>query len=117
LLENVSALKIAVPILNNKGFKSTIEEYFNRVAYFTLIEVVDGDAARVTMLGKPLRDHGPGNLPRLLKSHGVNVVLAGRVRQGTQVFFRELGTELVLDLGWSAAKAVRRYPQGKVGRA
>ena len=113
----MSALKIAVPVRDDKGLESTIEEHFGRAAYFALIEVVDGEVARVTVLENPLREHGPGDLPRLLKSHGVNVVLAGRVGQRAQAFFRELGIELVLGFSGSVAEALKKYLQGKVGRS
>ena len=114
--KNVSALKIAVPVRDDKGLESTIEEHFGRAAYFALIEVVNGKIVRVTVLKNPLRYHGPGDLPRLLKSYGVNVVLANRVGQRAQEFFKELGIKLVPGFSGSVAEAVRRYLQGEVGR-
>jgi len=68
-------LRIAVPSKKPGGLKSEVEPHFGRAACYTLVDIEDGRIKDVAVVQQPQGEHRPGVVPRLLKRHGVDVVL------------------------------------------
>ena len=84
-------MRIAIPVVDGQ-----LARHFGHCEQFMIFDV-DRDAGGVgdaTSLQAP--PHQPGLLPEWLKSHGVDVVIAGGMGRRAQVLFAESGVETVL---------------------
>jgi len=84
-------MRIAIPVVNGQ-----LARHFGHCQEFMLFDV-DSDSATVgdaRSLQAPL--HEPGLLPRWLKDHGVDVVIAGGMGRRAQDLFAQSGVEVVV---------------------
>jgi len=88
-------MKIAIPILENKGMDSVISEHFGHAPYFAFIEIENDEIKSVEIELNPYEDHGPGEIPRYVKSKGAEIIIVRGIGGRALGFFKEMGIKVV----------------------
>jgi len=88
-------MKIVIPVLENKGMNSIISEHFGHAPYFAFIEIEDGEIESVEIEQNPYEEHGPGVVPRYIKSKGAEIIIVRGIGGRALGFFKELGIKVV----------------------
>ncbi len=101
-------MKLAIPVEENRGIDSPICEHFGRAPYFAVIDVGEGGVS-VEVRENPLIEHTAGALPELLKSWGVDRVIAARMGQKAQLFFSQFGIEVALGFSGTVREVLKRF--------
>ena len=99
-------MRIAIPVEENRGVDSLICEHFGRAPYFAVVDVGEGGVS-VEVRKNPLIEHTAGALPELLKSWGVDRIVASRMGQKAQLFFNQFGIDVVLGVSGTVRDAIR----------
>jgi len=91
----VKPMRLAIPSDDDRGLEGFVSEHFGRAKYFVFVDVEDGEVKGVEVVAVPFEEHGPGDLPRFVKEHGGDVVLAYGMGQKAIAFFNQLGITVV----------------------
>ncbi len=76
-----------------------VSPHFGRCERYEIIEIDDGRIVGREVLANP--GHAPGALPRFLKEHGVNVVVAGGMGPRAQQIFEQFGIKTITGVSGS----------------
>ena len=101
-------MKLAIPVEEDRGIDSPICEHFGRAPYFALVELGEGGVS-VEVRKNPLVEHTAGALPELLKSWGVDRIIAARMGQKAQLFFSQFGIDVVLGASGTVREVLKRF--------
>ncbi len=101
-------MKLAIPVEEDRGIDSPICEHFGRAPYFALVELGEGGVS-VEVRKNPLVEHTAGALPELLKSWGVDRIIAARMGQKAQLFFSQFGIDVVLGASGTVREVFKRF--------
>lgn len=82
-------MKIAIATENG-----TVAAHFGRCPEYTVAVIEDGTVTERDRLPNP--GHAPGVIPRFLKDHGVDAIIAGGMGGRAQALFDEIGIEHVV---------------------
>ena len=104
--------RIAIPTQGTSGLDDRVEEHFGRAQHYILIDVEDGKAVRTQVLDVPFAEHGPGDLPNWLHSHGADAVLAWGMGPRAVEFFEDLGIEVITGATGPVRAVVEGYISG-----
>ena len=83
-------MKIAIPVLENRGADSPISEHFGHAPFFAFIE---NDV--INVIENPLEDHGPGDIPQYMAKQDVNLLIARGIGGRAIDIFNQLGINVV----------------------
>jgi predicted Fe-Mo cluster-binding NifX family protein len=98
-------MRIAVATENG-----SVAEHFGRCRSYTLVDIKDGEVGERRTVDNP--GHEPGRIPRFLKEHGADVVIAGGMGRRAQQLFDQMGIEWVLGVTGSVEDAVESCRAG-----
>ncbi len=82
-------MRIAVATENG-----SVAEHFGRCRSYTLVDIENGEEVKRETVDNP--GHEPGKIPRFLRDHGADVVIAGGMGRRAQMLFEQMGIEWVL---------------------
>ena len=99
-------MRLAIPVEEDRDVDSPICEHFGRAPYFAVVDVGEGGVS-VEVRKNPLVEHTAGALPELLKSWGVDRIIAARMGQKAQLFFNQFGIDVVLGASGTVRDALR----------
>ena len=88
-------MKIVIPAEDDKGLESSVSSHFGRAKYFVFVDVKDNKIKKVEVVKVPFDEHGPGDLPKFIKDHGGDVVLAYGMGHKAIEYFNSLGIDVV----------------------
>jgi predicted Fe-Mo cluster-binding NifX family protein len=88
--KNEVIMKIAIPVLENKGADSPISEHFGHAPYFAFIENDE-----ISVIVNPLSDHGPGDIPQYMAQQKVDLLVARGIGGRAVDFFNRLGISVI----------------------
>ena len=71
-----------------------VAAHFGRCPTYTLVDVIDGAVDNRTEIENP--GHEPGRIPRLLKDHHVDVIIAGGMGQRAHMLFQQFDIQAVV---------------------
>jgi len=91
----VIRMRIAIPAEDDKGLESNVSSHFGRAKYFVFVDVKDNQVKEVEVVKVPFDEHGPGDLPKFIKDHGGDVVLAYGMGHKAIEYFNSLGIDVV----------------------
>ncbi len=106
-------LRIAVPVDRNNE-NCNIFEHFGRAPYYMLVDVENKEIKRISFVENILVEHGPGDIPRMLKEHGVNILICLGIGRRAKIFFQQYGIEIVSGVEGRALDAIRMFLEGKL---
>ena len=99
-------MKIAVPA-NGKFISS----HFGHCASFKIFDIENKAIIGQISVDAP-GEHKPGELPKLLKDHGVNVIIAGGLGQKAIEIFNGWGIKMVVGASGLIEKAINDFLNG-----
>ncbi len=83
-------MKIAIPVLENKGADSPISEHFGHAPFFAFIQ-----DDTINVIENPLADHGPGDIPQYMAQQKVDLLVARGIGGRAIDFFNRLGINVI----------------------
>ncbi len=87
--------------------------HFGRCEYYELVDLDDGQVIRHEPLLSPGHDE-PGELPRLMKQHGVDCVVCGGAGPMAQGLFKEMGIDFMLGASGSLEEVISALAAGEL---
>ncbi|MFO8006450.1 MAG: NifB/NifX family molybdenum-iron cluster-binding protein [Candidatus Brocadiia bacterium] len=84
-------MKIAIPLAEGR-----LARHFGHCQEFALCEVDEEDSSVIEMQTLSAPAHEPGLLPRWLREHGADLVIAGGMGRRAQDLFARSGVEVVV---------------------
>jgi predicted Fe-Mo cluster-binding NifX family protein len=107
-------MRVAISADDGNGLDSVVSPHFGRCPYFVLVELDGQEVKDVNAVSNPYYgNHRPGQVPALINSYGVDVMLAGGMGHRAITFFGEFGIQPVT----GAAGTVRQSLEGYLGGA
>ena len=88
-------MKIAIPVIENKGKDSMISEHFGHAPFFAFISFENDEDYKVEVVENPMVDHGPGDLPEYLYKNNVNLLIVRGIGARALQFFSNFGIQVV----------------------
>ncbi len=107
-------MRIAIPTRGTAGLDDQVEEHFGRAQHYTLIDVDNGQIVTTQVLDVPYADHGPGDLPNWLHTHGADAVLAWGMGPKAVDFFNQLGIKVITGATGPVRGVVDGYINGNL---
>ena len=104
-------MKVAIPSKDDRGMESEVEEHFGRARYYT---IVDTDGMSAEPVPVPFEEHGPGDIPEFLKSHGAEVIIAYGMGGRAIQFFDQMGIEVITGARGRIGDVVRAYMEARL---
>jgi predicted Fe-Mo cluster-binding NifX family protein len=86
-------MRIAIPIIDNKGLESIISEHFGHAPYFAFVVTENREIVSHEIEANPFEDHQPGQIPEYVKSRGANVIITRGMGGRAKQFFDSLGVQ------------------------
>jgi predicted Fe-Mo cluster-binding NifX family protein len=111
-------MRIAISADDNKGLESIVSPHFGRCPHYILVDLDGHEVQGVGTVDNPyFGQHAPGQVPGLIHSQGVNVMLTGGMGQRAIGFFRQFGIEPVTGASGTVRQALQRYLGGALSGA
>ncbi len=108
-------MRIAVSADNNNGLDSVVSPHFGRCPHYVLVDVAGSKVQGVSVMDNPYYGrHEPGQVPALIHSYGVDVMLTGGMGGRAVAFFQQFGIEPVTGAYGTVRQAVERYLEGQL---
>ncbi len=106
-------MRIALPV-DRRSRDANIFEHFGRAPYYMLVDVKDGNTLDISFIENLMIRHEAGDIPRMLKAHGVDVVICMGIGRRARTFFEEYGISIVAGAQGNALEAVKAFLEGKL---
>ena len=87
-----------------------VAAHFGRCPLYTLVDLVDGQMDNRRELQNP--GHEPGRIPRLLRDHDVDVIIAGGMGQRAQMLFSQMDIEQIVGVTGSIDEVLNACMDG-----
>lgn len=101
-------MRIAVPTVDGK-----LCMHFGHSQQFILVEVEDGEIKNVEAAIPP--PHAPGVLPKWLREHGADIIIASGMGRRAQMLFQENNIEVIVGAPvMKPEELVRQYVKGEL---
>ena len=111
-------MRVAIPVLEDKGLNSPLSPHFGRCPFFVIAEVDGQEVKSSEVITNPYYpNHEPGQIPAFIHSQKVNVMLSGGMGGRAIQFFEQYGIEAATGASGSAADSLKTYLAGKLGNA
>ena len=101
-------MKIAVATMQGE-----VSQHFGHCEKFMIYETNESQILSVQEVANPTQ-HSHGQLPTMLKQHGVNVVIAGGIGAGAKQLLQSADIALYSGVNGNAVEAVYMYLTGKL---
>jgi len=112
-LTMIKMLRIALPVDRNAE-DATIFEHFGRAPYYMLVDIENGKIRKIEFIKNPMIDHRPGDIPNMLRYHGVNTLICRGIGRRARTFFQQYGIEIITGAGGKALDAIKMFLEGKL---
>jgi len=108
-------LKVAVPVEEDRGLESPIDEHFGHAPYFAIAELDGGEVKRLEILENPYAaEHGPGQVPGWLAEMGVEVLVARGMGWRALEFFESYGIRVYRGASGTLGDVLRALAEGSI---
>jgi predicted Fe-Mo cluster-binding NifX family protein len=101
-------MKIAIPVLENKGENSPISEHFGHSPFFAFVNL-KGKNFTVEVEKNPLENHNPGEIPEYLKNKEIDLLIARGMGQKALVFFEQFGIKVIRGASGTVREIINKY--------
>ena len=106
-------MRIAVSADNARGLQSPVSSHFGRCPYYVLVQLLDRDISAAVAIENPYYEqHQPGQVPAMIRQHGVDVMLTGGMGGRAVALFQQYGIEPVTGATGSVQQAIEAYLDG-----
>lgn len=108
-------MKIAIPVHDEKGLEDIVFEHFGHAPYFLLVSIEDGEIVKAE--SKPntySNTHSPGDVPELLKSMNVDVLICKGMGRRAEEFFKEYGVQVIKGASGRVRDVIEEFLSGRL---
>ena len=89
-------MRIAFPVNKDDGLNAEIFEHFGHAPFYLLVDISNNYIGNITTIANSYRDvHGPGDVPRLLADHKVNILICRGMGRKAVEYFNSLGIKVI----------------------
>jgi predicted Fe-Mo cluster-binding NifX family protein len=107
--------RIAIPVGGSKSLDEEIYEHFGHAPYFVLVDIENKIVVNVeTITNEAAEEHSPGDVPSLLASRGVNVVIVRGMGKRAEDYFKELGITVIRGAEGKIKDIIQHYIENKL---
>ena len=107
--------RIAIPVGGSKGLEEEIYEHFGHAPYFVLVDIENKVVMNIeTITNEAAEEHGPGDVPSLRASRGVNVVIVRGMGRRAEDYFKELGITVIRGAEGKIKDIIQHYIENKL---
>lgn len=108
-------MRVAISSEGGGGLDSAVSPHFGRCSHFTLVDLEGADPREVRAVPNPFVDgHEPGQVPMLMASYEVDVMLSGGMGRRAIEIFEQLGIQAVTGAAGSVREALESYLTGNL---
>jgi predicted Fe-Mo cluster-binding NifX family protein len=108
-------MRIAIAAESKDGLDGRVSPHFGRCPCFVLIDVEGQHVAAVESIDNPYhRHHASGQVPALIHSQNVDVMLAGGMGRRAIAHFGQYGIEAVSGASGTVGQALSGYLDGEL---
>ena len=106
---------IAIASENNNGLDGQVSAHFGRCPFYVVVEVDGEHIVSHRMAPNPHNgQHAPGQMPRFIRSLGVNAILAGGMGPMAVNMFNGFGIDVATGASGPIREAVQAYLSGQL---
>lgn len=88
-------LRIAIPATSS-SIDSNIAEHFGRAPFYIIVDIENFEIKKYDVLENTSADsHAPGEIPRMLASKRVNILLCKRIGHRALSYFEQFGIHVI----------------------
>ncbi len=107
-------IKIALPA-DGADLTSNIFEHFGRAPYFLIITIENNEIKNVEAIPNPsINSHMPGEIPRLLISKGVSVLIVRGIGRRARYYLQQSNIEIITGAEGKIIDIVKAYVRGEL---
>jgi len=107
--------RIAISADNRNALDSVVSPHFGRCPYYILVDAEEREIKAISEVENPYyNQHAPGEVPRFIRGHNVNVMLTGGMGGRAITLFQQFGIEPVTGAYGSVRNALEAYLGGKL---
>ena len=107
--------RIALSADNRNGLDSVISPHFGRCPYYVLVDMDGQEVKAIADVENPYyQGHSPGQVPRFIQSHAVNVMITGGMGGRAIMLFEQFGIEPVTGARGTVRAALEAYLGGEL---
>jgi predicted Fe-Mo cluster-binding NifX family protein len=111
-------MRIAVTCENENGLESIVAQHFGRSPFFAFVDVDGREAKSIEILANPfVTGHAHGQVPKFIRDHNANVILAGGMGRGAINFFEQFGIETATGAAGTIQQTIDNYFKGELSQA
>ena len=107
-------LRIAIPSEDSRGMDSNVAMHFGRCKYYTFIDIEGKEIKNVEVIRIPSEEHGYGDLPNFVKSHGGKIVIAYGMGSRAIEYFNELGIDVIIGARGKIKDVIQKFLNGSL---
>ena len=100
---------LAFPCAENKGINSVLSHHFGRSPFYVFVTVENKSIKDVNVVDVDFEGHGVGDLPKLMKEKGADVIITYGMGPKAVDFFNGFGIKVILGVSGSVERAVDKY--------
>ncbi len=89
-----------------------VSEHFGRCPFYTIADIDNGELKGRNKLNNP--GHYPGLIPKFLKGHGVEYIIAGGMGKRAQDLFKEYEIKTILGVEGTLEKVINNLCRGEL---
>ncbi len=100
---------IALPCINDKGVDSSLSHHFGRSPYYAFVTVEGDSIEKVKVIKVDFEDHAVGELPKLMKEQGADVIITYGMGPKAVDFLKSFGIRVILGVSGTVKEVVEKY--------
>ncbi|RLE59201.1 MAG: dinitrogenase iron-molybdenum cofactor biosynthesis protein [Thermoprotei archaeon] len=105
--------KIAIPVEDKRGLEDRVFEHFGHAPAFAIVTVENGEIKNVETLENPFSGaHQPGQVPRLLASKGIDLLICMGMGPRARSLFESIGIQVITGAQGTVKEVVEAYIEG-----
>lgn len=113
--ERMKRIRVAIPVCDKKKLEDEVFEHFGHTPYFLIIDVDGNRIVDVEEVPNPYAEqHLPGEIPKLLHSHNVDILICRGIGMRAKMLFKELGISVITGASGKIRDIINDFLSGRL---
>jgi len=107
-------MRIAIPVNENNGLKSTICEHFGHTPFFAFVDLDKEKIEKIDIVKNPFESHAPGEIPTFIKENKANIMVSRGMGGRAVSFFEQFGIKVIKGAYGSVEEIIKKMIEGNL---